>query len=118
MSGDLESGSRMDPAAGRARRERDRLCGRALIVPSAVGGFACSLGVVALALAGCVAGGDPADQVVSAAKKTLALHWVRYNLTFERPRLFDPGSVVRSTNHAAATPKTAQIGAAAATSIE
>ena len=48
------------------------------------------LAVVALALAGCGTSGKPADQVAGAAKKTLALHWVRYNLTFERPRLFDP----------------------------
>ncbi len=49
-----------------------------------------SLAVVAFALAGCGARGNPADQVVGAARKTLALHWVRYDMTFERPRLFDP----------------------------
>jgi hypothetical protein len=48
------------------------------------------LAVVVFVLAGCAASVDPADQVVGAAKKTLALHWVRYNLTFERPHLFDP----------------------------
>jgi len=52
--------------------------------------FVLSLVVVALALAGCGASGNPADQVAGAAKRTLALHWVRYNLTFEQPRLFDP----------------------------
>jgi hypothetical protein len=49
-----------------------------------------SLAVTASALAGCGASGDPADQAVGAAKKTLAAHWVRYELTFKRPRLFDP----------------------------
>jgi len=48
------------------------------------------LGVAAVALGGCGVSGNPTDQAVGAAKKTLALHWVRYNLTFERPRLFDP----------------------------
>jgi hypothetical protein len=48
------------------------------------------LAVVAFALAGCGASGNPADQVVGAARKTLALHWVRYDLRFERPQLFDP----------------------------
>ena len=48
------------------------------------------LAVVAFALAGCGATGNPGDRVAGAAKKTLGLHWVRYNLTFERPRLFDP----------------------------
>jgi hypothetical protein len=49
-----------------------------------------SLAVAVFALAGCGASGNPTDQVVGAAKKTLALHWVRYDMTFERPRLFDP----------------------------
>jgi hypothetical protein len=49
-----------------------------------------SLAVVVLALTACGGGGKPADQVVGAARKTLALHWIRYELTFERPRLFDP----------------------------
>jgi len=49
-----------------------------------------SLVVLALALVGCGASENPADQVVGAAQKTLALHWVRYEMTFERPRLFDP----------------------------
>jgi hypothetical protein len=47
------------------------------------------LAAAAFALAGCGASGDPSAQVVGAAKKTLAAHWVRYHLTFERPRLFD-----------------------------
>jgi hypothetical protein len=49
-----------------------------------------SLAAVALVLAGCGAGSDPADHVAGAARKTLALHWVRYDMTFQRPRLFDP----------------------------
>lgn len=49
-----------------------------------------SLAAAALALAGCGAGGNPKSQVVGAAKKTLATHWVRYEMTFKRPRLFDP----------------------------
>jgi hypothetical protein len=48
------------------------------------------LAVVALALAGCGASGNPSERVLAAAKKTLASHWVRYTLSFERPRLFDP----------------------------
>lgn len=48
------------------------------------------LAVAVLALAGCGASGNPADRVGGAAKKTLTLHWVRYNLAFERPQLFDP----------------------------
>lgn len=48
------------------------------------------LAVVVFALAGCGTTGNPSDRVVGAAKRTLALHWVRYNLTFEQPRLFDP----------------------------
>jgi hypothetical protein len=48
------------------------------------------LAVVAFALAGCGGGGDPSNQVVGAARKTLALHWVRYDLTFEHPQLFAP----------------------------
>ena len=48
------------------------------------------LAVVTLALLGCGARTDPLSQVSGAAKKTLALQWVRYNLTFERPQLFDP----------------------------
>jgi hypothetical protein len=48
------------------------------------------LAVVAFALAGCGASGSPAEQVVGAARKTLALHWVRYEMTFDRPGLFDP----------------------------
>lgn len=47
------------------------------------------LAALVFALAGCGASGNPVDRVVGAAKKTLALHWVRYNLTFERPQLFD-----------------------------
>lgn len=41
-------------------------------------------------LAGCGASAKPGDHVVGAARKTLALHWVRYDMTFERPQLFDP----------------------------
>src|SRR5581483_9926725 len=46
------------------------------------------LPVVAFALAGCGGGGDPRGQVVGAAGKTLALPWVRYELTFDAPQLF------------------------------
>jgi hypothetical protein len=48
------------------------------------------LAVVAVVLAGCGGNGDPLGQVVGAAGKTLALQWVRYDLTFGRPRLFGP----------------------------
>ena len=50
----------------------------------------CLLLASAFALAGCGATGKPADRVAGAATKTLALHWVRYDMTFERPRLFGP----------------------------
>lgn len=49
-----------------------------------------ALAIVAFVLAGCGGSSNPADQVAGAAKRTLALHWVRYNLTFDRPRLFGP----------------------------
>ena len=48
------------------------------------------LAVVTLTLFGCGASSDPLSQVAGATKKTLALQWVRYTLTFQRPTLFDP----------------------------
>ena len=48
------------------------------------------LALVTLTLFGCGASSDPLSQVRGAANKTLALQWVRYTLTFERPTLFDP----------------------------
>jgi hypothetical protein len=46
------------------------------------------LAVVAVALCGCGAGRDPLNQAVSAARKTLALSGVNYDLTLGGPRLF------------------------------
>lgn len=63
---------------------------------------------MAFVLAGCGAGGDPTGQVVGAARKTLALHWVRYDLTFEHPRLFAPS--IRIAGGRAAFNLSARIG--------
>ena len=48
------------------------------------------LALTALVLAGCGAGGSGADQVTGAARRTLALDWGRYDMTFTRPSLFGP----------------------------
>jgi hypothetical protein len=50
--------------------------------------------VLAFVVAGCGASADPRGQVLGAARKTLAQRWVRYELTFETPRLFAPSVTI------------------------
>ena len=52
------------------------------------------LAVAAVALCGCGTSPDPLHEVVGAAKKTLALSTVSYNVTLDGPRLFGPSSDV------------------------
>ncbi|HZS24940.1 MAG TPA: hypothetical protein VFA30_08125 [Gaiellaceae bacterium] len=46
--------------------------------------------VAAYVLCGCGGGGDPLSQVKASAQKTIGVHWLRYQLAFDRPRLFEP----------------------------
>src|SRR5581483_9389926 len=67
-------------AMGRIRRSRKTAAVRCVL----------PLVVAAYVLCGCGGGGDPLSQVKASAQKTIGVHWLRYQLAFDRPRLFEP----------------------------